>query len=128
VAAVKWLVDQLSLRIAIRETLTRRPDAGVDDTNYNVFASSGMRSSPSRTAELLPEAARCIKFKKVRRGRRILVDELVWRYCEDILLRRECGSLFGSQLRGKTIKANCVIVNLRPPLTFRRASSCFPLR
>jgi hypothetical protein len=69
VAATKRLVDELPLGIAIGKALARRPNAGVNEANYNVFSSTGVRSGPGWTAELLPDAAR--RNESIRFQRRV---------------------------------------------------------
>src|SRR6266576_1849465 len=126
-AACKWVVDEPSLRVAIGKAFPRRPDAGVDNTDHNVFASTGTCSGPGWTSQLIPKTAWASKTEESRRGRCVDVMELVCCYRKDVLLRRECGSLFCCQFRGKTIKANCIVMNLRSPSDLAESFVVLPL-
>src|SRR5262245_6111133 len=80
-ATAKRLVDQFSLRVAVGEAFALRPDTRVNNTDDDIFSGSVMRSRASRTAQLLPQAARIRKPEEARRRRRLDFLKLVWCDC-----------------------------------------------
>src|SRR5215475_7859026 len=111
-ATGKRLVDQLSLRVAVGETFALRPDTGVNNTDNDIFSGSVMRSRASRTAQLVPQAARIRKPEEARCRRCLDFLKLVWCDCENVALFRESRGLFLSKLRGKAIEAKHIAINL----------------
>src|SRR5262245_59043705 len=111
-ATGKRLVDQLSLRVAVGETLALRPDTRVNNTDNDIFAGSLMRSRASRTAQLIPKIACARKSKEARRRRCLDFFQLVRRHRENIALFRESRGLLRCKLRSKAIEAERIAINL----------------
>jgi hypothetical protein len=117
-ATAKRLIDEFSIRVPVGEALALRPDTRVDNADGDIFAGSGMRSCASRTAQLLPNSARCIQAEKVWCWWRVLTKHFVRGHREDTVLLLECRGLFGCELCGKAVVANPVIIDLLPTANF----------
>src|SRR5881392_1447809 len=111
--APELLVEEISIRIAIREALTVRPDTGVNEADDDVFTGSRPLLEGGQAAELRPEAIRVIEAKEVRCGRRVLADDLIRADRDHFGLLCHSRRLFGRQFRRKAVITERIIVKFR---------------